>query len=500
MAVARAVTPLPRRATPANDESAAPGRKAQQALELLNRRGLEIFRGGTGEVWFSLLRDDGVGRATLKLDRLRTELRRLAFQGGDGHVSASTIENVSGLLEGMAHANPPRRVFVRIGCTPGHVFIDLAEPDSSRAIAVNADGWSITTHPPVAFHRPATLRPLPEPRRGEGSLDDLRRYLRFDEGSPAWHTSLAFLLTATMPPELEPGEPCPRPLLIVSGEHGCGKSVRCEALVRLIDPREGLSGTMPEDPRELSVHAASRWMLLFDNATGSPQISDALCRLADGAGFSVRALHTNSDEIVFAGSRSMIINGIDAAPRAADLASRSLRLELPPLPEGQRAAPRELLVRFRAFHSGALADLCDLLVAALRGYGAPYVPCSRLAEAEAWVASAEGRLGWPVGETARLFLSHARAGSEQALEADAVGQAVLAYLAQHQAFEGNAARLLQLLNEAHVGKFPHGWPETPRGLRARLSRALDGLRDAGVVYVEGARRTFRISLEDRPDA
>jgi hypothetical protein len=39
-------------------------------------------------------------------------------------------------------------------------------------------------------------------------------------------------------------------------------------------------------------------------------LSDTLCSLSTGGGFSVRALYTNNDEVLFDAARPIILNGI----------------------------------------------------------------------------------------------------------------------------------------------------------------------------------------------
>lgn len=462
---------------------------AEGLLALLEAHDLAVFHTPEGTPYFSVTM--GGVTHTAPLTNLRAISRHLAYSSEGRSVPSAALEEVTGLLEGRSFGLK-RKVWVRLASTPGHVFIDLAD-GTGRAIEIDAKGWRITADPPVTFYRPDTLKPLPLPVRGNGSLDDLRVLLHLEADD--WRTAVSFLLTTVMPPELDGGEPCPRGILFLTGEHQAGKTTRAEKLASIIDPRTGLSGSMPDNARELAIHAWNRWILVFDNLSGSPKLSDALCRLCDGAGFSTRALYTNAGEAVFSGSRPIIITGIDAAPNRGDLASRSHHIELAPLPAEARATPDELAVRFAQLHPGALAQLCDLAVVALAGQAHSYKPATRLSQAEKWVAACEAALGWEEGAAARLFERHARTTVEAATEADAVAEAVLDYLERHHTFEGNTQRLLRLLNEQRTGRAPLEWPETPRALAARLKRALPGLRSRGVEHTRpDPRRNFRLTL------
>ena len=59
-----------------------------------------------------------------------------------------------------------------------------------------------------------------------------------------------------------------------------------------------------------------------------PWLSDTLCRLSSGGGFSVRSLWTNNDEVLFEAARPAILNGIDDIITRPDLADRSLFVTL----------------------------------------------------------------------------------------------------------------------------------------------------------------------------
>ena len=59
------------------------------------------------------------------------------------------------------------------------------------------------------------------------------------------------------------------------------------------------------------VSASSGWLMAFDNISSLPDwLSDALCRLSTGGGFSIRQLYTDADEILFDAMRPSILNGI----------------------------------------------------------------------------------------------------------------------------------------------------------------------------------------------
>ena len=91
----------------------------------------------------------------------------------------------------------------------------------------------------------------------------------------------------------------------------------------LIDPNTAPLRALPRNDRELFISATNAHLLVFDNVSGlQPWLSDTLCRLSSGGGFSVRSLWTNNDEVLFDAARPVILNGIEDIITRPDLADR----------------------------------------------------------------------------------------------------------------------------------------------------------------------------------
>ena len=91
-------------------------------------------------------------------------------------------------------------------------------------------------------------------------------------------------------PESENG---PFMILLVDGEQGSAKSTLCRLIRSLIDPNKAPLRCEPKDNRDLAIAANSAWMVGLDNISKLPEsLSNALCRLATGGGFSTRILYT----------------------------------------------------------------------------------------------------------------------------------------------------------------------------------------------------------------
>src|SRR3954451_3839927 len=128
----------------------------------------------------------------------------------------------------------------------------------------------------------------------------------------------------------------------------------------LVDPNVAPVRALPRDERELMIAANNGHVLAFDNVSGLPPwLSDALCRIASGGGFTTRQLYTDSDEVLFDAQRPIVLNGIEDIVTRADLADRAILLTLAPIPEEKRKSEEELQAEFEAARPTILGGLLD---------------------------------------------------------------------------------------------------------------------------------------------
>jgi energy-coupling factor transporter ATP-binding protein EcfA2 len=308
------------------------------------------------------------------------------------------------------------------------------------------------------------------------------------------------LVTAWLVGALRPRGPYP--VLEVVGEQGSGKSTLARVLRTLVDPHEAALRRPPREERDLYVAARNSWVLIFDNLSGlSQHLSDALCVLATGGGFSARKLYTDEDETLLTAQRPVIITGISDVAQQPDLRDRVLRVELDAL----RSLKDEESLRgeLEAASPRILGALLDAVAAALK-----YWPKARLDRAprmvdfSRWVTAAElgGALPWPPGEFLRVYTGHREALATVVLE-DPVAAAVLELVERRGSWAGTATDLLgelEGLTSERVAR-ARTWPRTPNALAARLRRLAPELRRAAGVEVAfertGRRRLLRVGPE-----
>jgi len=405
------------------------------------------------------------------------------------------VQDAIHTLAGQAiHEGAERPVFVRLAEHGGCIYLDLAD-SQWRVIEVSADGWRTLDNPPVRFIRPRGLMPLPSPTPG-GSVDELRDFVNI-ENDKAWVLLVAWLLAALRPTG-------PYPVLALSGEQGSAKSMTARLLRCLVDPNTAALRSEPKEPRDLMIAASNGWFVALDNVSYiHPWLSDALCRLATGGGFSTRELYTDGDEKIFDAMRPGILNGIDEVVARADLLDRAVCTTLPAIPEHSRRTEAELFRAFDAARPRILGALLDAVSAALAGVAAVNLPTlPRMADFAVWVTAAEPALGWARGTFLAAYGDNIIGANEAALDGSPVGGVILAFIEASGAWGGTAGELLTAL-DGRIGEQAarrKEWPKSGRRLAGELRRIAPNLRRAGIAVTferEADRKRTRIIQLER---
>jgi hypothetical protein len=344
--------------------------------------------------------------------------------------------------------------------------------------------------------------PPPASDGDDGCDGPLRRFFNVS-GDEDLHLIVAWLVAALRPTG-------PYSVLLFQGEQGSAKST-AERLVRaLVDPSAAPLRTVPRSEHDLYIAADNAHAIALDNiSTLPPWLSDALCRLSTGGGFSTRTLYENREEELFDGMKPVILNGITDVATRPDLLDRALVVSLPPIPDEERRPEAELWREFEQARPALLASLLDAASGALRSVedvrleGMP-----RMADFAVWATAAEESLGWDTGTFMAAYEGNRQEATDSALEADPVAVAVLDFMADKDQWIGSATELWTTLGELvdEGVRKTKAWPGAPNALTSKLKRLAPTLRGVGIEYDEdrsGRSRkkvlTKNRSVKDRHD-
>src|SRR5688500_16291326 len=158
-----------------------------------------------------------------------------------------------------------------------------------------------------------------------------------------------------------------------------------------------------------------------------------------------------------------------------DLLDRCVWLTLPTIPEGDRRSEAELWRDFEATRPRLLGSLLDAVSGAMRNLPAMKLDKKpRMADFALWGAAAESPLGPPKGSFLAAYNGNREAANELAMEASAIGPAVLGLVERVGTWEGTAKELLaELSSERHSDmdtRRRYDRPRTPNKLAGDLRR------------------------------
>ncbi len=396
------------------------------------------------------------------------------------------LQDALNQLEARARfEGPTQPVGLRVAAHDGALWLDLANKDW-EVVKITAAGWEIVRDPPVRFRRTKGMLALPHPVAG-GSIEELRPHLNI-AGEADFILIVGWLTGALR-------SSGPYAVLGFNVEQGSAKSFMTGLLRSVIDPNLAPHRSLPGSTQDLIIAASNAWLLAFDNLSFIPKpMSDALCRLATGAGFSTRQLYTDSEEVIVFASNSILLNGIGEIATAPDLLDRSVLVSLPPIPSDRRRPEHQLLAEFEVVRPRVLGALLTAVSSGLKNLPHTQVPeLPRMADFALWVTACEEGLSWAPGtflETYRQSLKEARV---IALEANPIGHLVLGIVEEYGEWSGTATELLRwLLKTApEESRRRRDWPQTSHHLSNALKRIAPTLREEGVEVEMGKTRQSR---------
>jgi len=431
----------------------------------------------------------------LKSAQFAENLAHEVFKQHEIAVSRQTIRDAVQALRGVAlFEKPERDVFVRLaggGAGDKKIYIDLAN-DAREVVEVSRDGWRVAKDSPVNFLRPKGILPLPRPA-DSGDIEALWPFLNLPKTSSyeAWILTVAWLIQAFNPHG-------PYPVLVFNGEQGTAKSSSAKRLRSIVDPNIAPIRTTPRSEHDIAIAASNSHILAYDNVSNmQPWLSDALCRVATGGGFSARQLYTDGDEAIFFYRRPIILNGIDGIVRRHDLADRALFITLPPIPENRRLPEAELNKKFREAQPRIFAGILDALVEALRNIDSVHLSSlPRMADFALWVTAAEPALPWECGKFLAAYTQNRAEIVEAAVDGDSVASAVRRFFESYvgPVWQGSATELLENLEAVTDQKITESkyWPKDGTRLSRRLRRAASFLRTIGLDIDFGKKNGKRV--------
>jgi len=396
-------------------------------------------------------------------------------------VGKAAIDDVVSFVEARAIVGPERAAEMRVAEHEGNIYIDLAD-QNWRAIRISPEGWEVVSTPPVRFYRSGGMEPLPEPRPG-GKLEELRPFVNVSCDDD-FLLLQGIVIGAFIPWGAHA-------VAVFNGEQGSAKSTVVRVIRALIDPSKAPTRAEPSSEEDMYVAAANSYLLSFDNISYlTAKMSDALCRIATGGGFSKRQLFTDQDEIILQVCRPILLNGIPNIVYRPDLMDRSIVLTLPQITSDKRQTERELLEQFEKTRPLILGAICDALSAGLRCRADVRLnELPRMADLIVFMTAVERGMEWKEGSFTEAYSENNRTSMMDLAAADPLVEAIRKIL-DGGPFKGTASELLTRIRARlpEHERQQKGIPHRPNSLSGHLRRLAPALRELGIeVTLEAGR-------------
>lgn len=393
---------------------------------------------------------------------------RAAGNIGDGAANLSgPAKEAATVLTARALTKPPRSLALRAHYVPGRIVLDLAQTNSTRCVVVTPDGWEVRDVPPrdVVFQTSGAA--LPDPERG-GSVDELRRLLRWQSDDPRW-----LLVKGWLPCSLMANKP--RPAVCLFGPQGSAKSTTGRFLTGVIDPKPAgvLGGGFGKNRSDDETKALKHYVPGWDNVSSlSDEGADFLSRMVTGDLIEKRQLYTDTELVSISYRRTAVITGINM-PRGVkpDTLDRLILLALQRI-EGERLPEGKLDAEWDYAQPRVLAGVLDLAVRMLAGLPTAQNPAGlRMAD----YAEALWAIGPELYDAYRDNVTSAR--GDMAADDPFVGAlvAMLRACPEHE-WEGTADEAVQ----AGMFHAEGWWPANGRSLSEQLTKCSELLRAVGI--------------------
>lgn len=471
-------------------------KKSKRLIAEVLKNGSVLFCDQFGNAFIAVM---GNGNEVFRISSKDTKLwlRRLGWENLDETLGSETIKTACELLEAKAHFDGEKiYLHVRTAYQNGFLWYDLGD---NKAVQLNEHGWQIIEDVPIIFRRfqHSKVQILPAEN---GDLNKIFDFVNISNKQEKL-LFLVFLVTAFIPG-------FPHPILTLHGLQGAAKSSTCRLLKSLIDPSSLNTLSTPPNIEQFVQTASHHWLLAFDNISMIPEwLSDALCRLSTGEGFSKRELYSDDGDIIYSYQHVAIINGINQVVTKPDLLDRLIILELERISPEKRITEKTLLNNLEKEKGLILGSIFDVLTRAFEKY--PTIKTTklpRMADFAQWGCAVSLALGASEEDFLKAYAVNINSQNEEAIEASPVALSIKEFMKNQKEWLGQPTelykKLIQIADDLQIDKKAGGWPKDPARLGKKIKEIQNNLQCIGINFEsqKSGERQYRLtnlSLSDQ---
>jgi len=473
-----------------------------ELLVSLAKEECNFFIDQCGDAYASKREGDAVKVMKIRDDEFESYLSRLLYERGKRTPSSETINVTKKLLEGEARFGGNRReLSLRVASREGKIYYDMGG-NSWRMIEIDKEGWRIVPHRDPIFkrynHQVAQVEPAQVDAEGFKLLGN---YLPLnDDDKMLFLVQVASFLLYDIP----------KPIMLLYGGQGSGKSTALRLIRRIIDPSNTEILTMQYDPREFIQQLVHNYFAPFDNVSHLTQWqSDTLCRAVTGGGISKRKLFSDDSDVIYTFKRAIALNGINIPADKPDLLDRCIPYSFEKIPDTDRISEEMIFRVFEQDRPKIFGGLLSTISKALKIY--PQVrrelankPMPRMVDFVYWGEAIGRAMGYDPFRFYSTYWNKLHSLNKETIEAHVVGDLILKFVEKELEkdkeekhlkrteddkiviWNGTPSALYSLIeslaSEYKINTKSPGFPKSSNALTRKLNEIKSNLEDEGIVF------------------
>jgi len=331
-----------------------------------------------------------------------------------------------------------RNRFVHQGET---VYIDLGTP-SFECARIDENGVSVVPPSDLVFYRNPSIAPFKLANYPE-DIEEFWNLLNIKNHQD--QTLVIAWLTGQFLSNVE------KPLLLLLGPQGSGKTTAARFLRALVDPADPLDVPLDDKDDEFAFNMYKNPVPCFDNVGSlSKKHCNKFCRAITKDVFMKRALYTDNKQICYEYQRSCIMSAVGMPYDALDLLDRTIVVKFAQIPATNYEEKSQLIERFKLIAPGVRRYILENLSYAikLRKY-VKVTYKTRFAEFDRWATSIVIAHGGQKDDYMSAVISNAM-NLKVGNAAETVITGVAGILANTNIWNGSASQLLEMLNSSNI--------------------------------------------------
>jgi hypothetical protein len=383
-----------------------------------------------------------------------------------------------------------KQVYLRAANVNGIIYLDLCN-DNWEALKISANEITKASAREIKFQRQPHMKELLVDLHAD--LSDINRIFKYvevgdDDEKILLRSHLVLFL-------LDGIATC---ILVIHGPQGSGKTIRMRIIKELVDPSLLKVLSLGKDITQLVQQVSHHYLPFYDNVRQiSKPVSDLICRLVTGEGFSKRELFTNDEDIIYSLKRKVAFDGINLVGQEPDFMDRSFTLGFERIPKNKRRTEEDLFKEFdkeKSLITGAIIKLLQKALSLINEINLTELP--RMADYCKWGEAVSRAYGNKEGAFVNAYFNKIEKTNDEVIESNAVGLCIIELMDVLEKFERKSEwlgtpselyiRLSKIAENLKLEK-AWDWPKGHNALTWRLNEIATNLLERGIKVTTGIR-------------